>query len=256
MRVPFSRRHVLGLLAGAAACAAAPSSIAGDSRIARLIAEARGHGGLPQRLDFISQALIGTHYRGYTLIGGPRQPERFVVRDAAFDCVTYCETVLAAALAHDFGEFEQTLRAIRYHNGVVSWRERNHYFFEWGRHNVENKTCRAVAMDGAVELQKSVYWHRELGRRRFQMAAIPSATFLANKGALERGDIVGFVTRRPNLDYFHVGFVAFGKNGELLLRHASQSRRRVVDDRMDTFMAQNRVRYVTLWRPQEPHAVA
>ena len=85
------------------------------------------------------------------------------MRDDGFDCVTFCETVLAAAIAHDLGEFETALRAIRYHNGVVDWRERNHYFFEWGQHNVENKTCRWIAMDGAVELQKTVYWHRELG---------------------------------------------------------------------------------------------
>ena len=93
-------------------------------------------------IDFIAAALRGTRYRGYTLIGGPRRPEKFVVRDDAFDCVTFCETVLAAARASNLDEFETALRTIRYHNGVVAWRERNHYFFEWGQHNVENKTCR------------------------------------------------------------------------------------------------------------------
>ena len=57
---------------------------------------------------------------------------------------------------------------------------------------------------------------------------------------------------RPNLDYFHTGFIAFDRGGELLLRHASQSRRRVLDERMDRFVAQNRVRYVTLLRSEEP----
>ena len=86
------------------------------------------------------------------------------------------------------------------------------------------------------------------------MRAIPSAIFLANN-KLENGDIVGFVTRRPNLDYFHIGFIAFGGNGELLLRHASQSRHRVLDEPMDRFIVGNQVRYVTLLRPQEPRAV-
>lgn len=253
----FNRRQALRFLAGgAAAVAGLHPAMGGETRIVRLIGGARRQATLPQRLDFISHALLGTRYRGYTLIGGPRRAERFVMRDDAFDCVTYTETVLAAALAHDLSEFARALRAIRYHNGVVDWRDRNHYFFEWGRHNVENKTCRPIMMDGAVELKKTVYWHRELGRRHFRIAAIPTTTFLANKAMLDRGDIVGFVTRRPNLDYFHVGFVAFGGNGELLLRHASQSRRRVVDERMDAFMAHNRVRYVTLWRPQEPQAAA
>jgi Protein of unknown function (DUF1460) len=80
--------------------------------------------------------------------------------------------------------------------------------------------------------------------------------FLANKRQLAKGDIVGFITQRPNLDYFHVGFITFDTGGELLLRHASQSRHRVLDERMDRFVAVNRVRYVTLLRPQEPRAVA
>ena len=80
--------------------------------------------------------------------------------------------------------------------------------------------------------------------------------FSPNKNKLERGDIVGFVSRRPNLDYFHTGLIAFDKSGALLLRHASQSRRRVLDERMDQFIAVNGVRYITLVRPQEPRAIA
>jgi hypothetical protein len=164
--------------------------------------------------------------------------------------------VLAAALAGSPDRFDSMLKTIRYHDGVVSWRERNHYFFEWGQHNVENKVCRPIDMAGSVELEKNVYWHRELGRRRFSIRAIPSAVFLGNKALLANGDIVGFITRQSNLDYFHVGFVALGKRRDLLLRHASQSKRRVLDEHMDRFIAVNSVRYVTLLRPQEPRAVA
>ncbi len=253
----LSRRHILQILAGGAALAAGVSpGLAGEARIGILIGEARALPTIAQRIDFISAALRGARYRGYTLIGGPRQSEKFVVRDDGFDCVTFCETVLAAAMARDLGEFEDGLRTIRYHNGVVAWRERNHYFFEWSQHNIDNKTCRSIVMDGAVELQKTVYWHRELGRRRFSMTVIPRAVMLANKSKLAQGDIVGFVTQRPNLDYFHVGFVAFENNSELLLRHASQSRQRVLDERMDRFLSANRVRYVTLLRAEESASAA
>ncbi len=253
----MNRRSVLCLL-GAAAFAGAPIAGAAGSeiRIGQLIEEARGKGAISQRIDFISGALRGTPYLGYTLIGGPTRPEKFVVRDDAFDCVTFCETVLAAAIAGNLGEFDAALRTIRYHNGVVSWRERNHYFFEWGQHNIENKICRPLVLPGSIEIEKNVYWHRALGRRRFSITVIPRAVFLANKPMLVNGDIVGFITQRPNMDYFHVGFVAFGSGGELLLRHASQSRHQVLDERMDRFAAVNRVRYVTLLRPQEPRGVA
>jgi hypothetical protein len=253
----LSRRNILQIVAGGAAYAAGlRPSLAGEARIGGLIDGARALPTVAQRLDFIAAALRGTTYRGYTLIGGPRRPEIFVARDDGFDCVTFCETVLAAAKAANLDEFETNLKAIRYHDSIVAWPERNHYFFDWSQRNVENKICRAVAMDGSVELQKSIYWHREFGRRRFSMTVIPRATMLANKHQLAAGDIIGFVTARPNLDYFHVGFVAFGSGGELLLRHASLSRHRVLDERMDRFLAANRVRYVTLLRAQEPAAGA
>lgn len=251
------RRDILYLLGGGALFAAGLGHArAAETRISRLIIEAQGKGSISEKIDFISGALRGTRYLGSTLIGDPQRPEQFVVRDDGFDCVTFCETVLAAARAGNRDRFESVLKTIRYHDGVVSWRERNHYFFQWGQHNVENQVCKPIDMAGSIEIEKNVYWHRALGRRRFAIRVIPSAVFLGNKTLLANGDIVGFITRRSNLDYFHVGFVAMGSGGNLMLRHASQSKRRVLDEPMDRFVAVNRVRYVTLLRPQEPRAVA
>jgi N-acetylmuramoyl-L-alanine amidase-like len=251
------RRSILLLLGGGAALAAATRLVGADeSRIDRLIIQSRVRGTISQRIDFISAALRGIQYQENTLIGGPNLSEKFVVRDDAFDCVTFCETVLAAAIASDRSEFDSVLRNIRYHNGVVAWRERNHYFFEWCQHNVDNSTCRWVGMQGALDMEKTVDYQAGLGKRRFAMRVIPSAAFLASKDKLERGDIVGFVSRRPNLDYFHTGLITFDKSGTLLLRHASQRRRRVLDEPMDHFIAVNGVRYVTLLRPQEPRGRA
>ncbi|MEP7032235.1 MAG: N-acetylmuramoyl-L-alanine amidase-like domain-containing protein, partial [Pseudolabrys sp.] len=89
-------------------------------------------------------------------------------------------------------------------------------------------------------------------RRRFAMTAIPRAALLANLAQLAGGDIIGFVTSRPNLDYFHTGFIALGKNDELLLRHASRSHGRVLDEKLERFLTTYNVRYVTLLRPLEP----
>jgi hypothetical protein len=252
-----SRRDMLRILAGCAAWAAGARPAAADEkRIERLIGEARAFDTISKRIDFISGALRGTRYRGFTLIGGPRRPEKFVMRDDAFDCVTYCETVLAGAIARDASEFDTVLRQIRYHNGVVKWDQRNHYFFEWCQRNVDNKFCQWIGMDGAVELTKTVDSQKGLSKRRFAMRVIPRAVFLANKPMLQSGDIVGFVAHQANLDYFHTGFIAFAPDGTLLLRHASESRHRVLDEHMDGFAARNRVRYVTLLRPLEPAADA
>ena len=100
---------------------------------------------------------------------------------------------------------------------------------------------------------------RSIGTTRSAGGASPCGSSRApcswpTRRCCEAGDIVGFVTRRPNLDYFHIGFIAFGADGELLLRHAAESRHRVLDERMERFVAHNRVRYVTLLRPEEPAA--
>jgi hypothetical protein len=79
---------------------------------------------------------------------------------------------------------------------------------------------------------------------------------MANAKLLSPGDIVGFVSRRPELDYFHTGFIAFGKRGELLARHASRSHRRVVEERIEDFMTANGTRSVTILRPAETTSVA
>ena len=244
-----SRRDVLQWLAASAAWAAASPVSAGEARVARLIAETQKLPAISQRIDAISAALRGTRYQGYTLIGGPRRPEQFVLRDDAFDCVTYVETVLAAARAHDSSSFEDALREIRYRKGYVNWFERNHYFFEWCQHNVDNKTCRWIDLVGAVDIAKTVDSQKGLSKRRFAMRVIPQAAMLTDADRLATGDIVGFISRRPDLDYFHCGFVVRDK--ALLLRHASESHGRVLDERMDRFLARYRVRYVTLLRPLE-----
>src|SRR6478672_7455915 len=113
-----TRRQFLRLLAGPPLLAAGVSGAwaAKAILIERLIQEARALPNVSERIDFISRKLLGIRYQANTLIGGPKHPEKFVVRDDAFDCVTFCEVVLAAALAHNL-EFETSLRRIRYDHG-------------------------------------------------------------------------------------------------------------------------------------------
>jgi hypothetical protein len=252
----LTRRDVVRFVAAGAALATGAPALAGERRIDKLMREAAAFPTVSKRMDFISAALRGTRYRANTLIGGPRKPEKFVVRDDAFDCVTFLETVLAGADALKPEDFEILLRKIRYHNGVVEWRERNHYFFDWCQHNVDNGLCRWLAIDGAIDIHKTCDSQRGLGTRHFAMSVVPSAKLLANQSMLQAGDIIGFVSRRADLDFFHTGMIAFGKDDTLLLRHASESASRVLDERLTRFLARWRVRYVSLLRPLERKGVA
>lgn len=247
----LSRRSVLGLLGFTAVTLAGSQASGGDQAIARLIEETRDVTPLSHRIAAISAALRGRRYRAETLIGGPRKAEVFVTRDDAFDCVTYTEAVLAAARAHDVPQYQNELRKIRYHNGTVEWRERNHDFAAWCARNVENGVLQPVALGQPVVLKKVMTSPGALGRRSYEIAGIPRVTLLAAKAQLQDGDVIGFISRRAALDYFHCGFVVIGGEGELLLRHASQSRGRVSDQMMEGFFVANGTQYVTVLRPLE-----
>lgn len=251
-----SRRDILRILAGGALLAAgARPAFAGLTRIDRLIVESKALPTISQRIGFISNALLGSPYLKRSLIGGPNLPEQMVLRDDGFDCVTYCETVLAAAMVREPGEFADTLRKIRYHDGIVDWRGRNHYFSEWSDSNVANHICQRVTLPGSHAVPRTVNYMPELGERQVTLAAIPCPNLLANAKLVSTGDIVGFMSQRPKLDYFHIGFVVI-RDGKMFVRHAAQSKHRVLDERMDSFLAFNRVRRVTLLRPEEPAPVA
>jgi hypothetical protein len=245
----LTRRTFATLLAGLPLLAATRGD-ARESVILRLIKEAREQGAIAERIAFISHALLGTRYQAHTLIGGPRRKEVFVTRDDAFDCVTYCEVVLAAAIATDFPTYSDTLRRIRYARGEVRWAERNHDFAQWSRRIVENGICRPVAINPITTVDKLLEGGG-LGRRQYRIAAVGSSAMLANQEALQTGDVIGFVSRRSDLDNFHTGFIAFERSGRLMLRQASQSRGRVLDEDMRSFVARTGVKYVTLLRAEQ-----
>ena len=248
-----NRRNLLRLAAGLPLLGlAGPAFAAKAALIERLIAEAKPLSRVSERIDFISARLLGIRYQANTLIGSPASPEKFVVRDDAFDCVTYCEVVLAAAIARDMAEFETSLRRIRYDRGKVQYDQRNHYFADWCQRNIENGICRPVAIRPPVTFDKTLTWHGEFGNRRVSITAVTRATMMDNAKLLAPGDIIGFTSGRAGLDYYHTGLLAFGRNGELLVRNASQKRGRVVEDTMTAFAAMNPVHYVTLLRAAEP----
>lgn len=92
---------------------------------------------LNQRIDFISQHFLDKPY----LLGALGEGEKAhydqfpLYRTDAFDCLTYVETVLALALAHNFQEFQTWMLKIRYANNMPVYTERNHFTeLDWNQH--------------------------------------------------------------------------------------------------------------------------
>ena len=164
------------------------------------------------------------------------------MRDDAFDCVTFCEVVLAAAIARDSRRVRDSLRRIRYEHGNVQYDQRNHYFADWCQRNIENGICQPVAIEPSVDDRQD----RHLAPRVRQAPGVDRGD--------RQGDVAGqrqaagagrhhrlhVAARRTSISITPVS-IAFGKDGELLLRNASQSRGRVMDEQDDGFVTANPV---------------
>jgi hypothetical protein len=95
---------------------------------------------LATRLEYASRYFLGRPY----LLGGPlgeganaEYDQDPLFRADGFDCTTYVETVNALARAHDFNDFLSILLHIRYQDGNVSFKTRNHFVeLDWNPNNI------------------------------------------------------------------------------------------------------------------------
>ena len=200
----------------------------------------------------VARIFIGAPYKAATL--EKRGPERLRVELAAFDCVTFVETVLALSACADQeaiskAQFRKNLQAIRYRGGRIDgFASRLHYFSDWIADNEKKRVVSNVSKDlGGASLRKKISFmtsHRDgypalkqetefrkmqdvekrLSRKTIRMigrSALPMAA-----GCIQSGDIVALVTDLEGLDVSHVGF-AVREGRSLRLLHASLAQGKV-----------------------------
>ena len=92
--------------------------------------------GVAARVESISGRFLGYPYLAHSLVGSADSPEVFKDSLEGFDCVTYIESVVALVYAGKTGGFSSFLRKLRYSDGKVDWRRRNHYMTQWLKNNV------------------------------------------------------------------------------------------------------------------------
>ncbi|MFC1889276.1 N-acetylmuramoyl-L-alanine amidase-like domain-containing protein, partial [Thermodesulfobacteriota bacterium] len=99
--------------------------------------------------------------------------------------------------------------------------------------------------------------HRTLSEMQDLPPKVVSFSFLPRRGVndfrprIESGDLVFFVSTRETLDVFHTGILVWGGTG-LVLRHASRSRGRVIEEELAAFLAENHMAGVIVVRPLQP----
>jgi hypothetical protein len=217
--------------------------------VERILNDASHETDLGIRLERISECFLGRPYVTGSLGGGPELPEVFRVSLAAFDCVTYMETVLAFALARTIDEFFDTIRRIRYADGKIDWFHRNHYMVDWARNNdkggfVANctggpgtvqKTCRLELIPGFAAKTVSFQY-------------FPQPTLRPILSHVESGDLILFVSEKETLDVFHTGLLINLKR-QVLLRHATRTAGAVIEQDLIDFVRKNSMAGFILLRP-------
>jgi hypothetical protein len=217
-------------------------------RIQNLLSKAGFNGSAGARIEAVSRAFLGLPY-STTLIGSAEQSEVFIASLDAFDCVTYVETVLALAGASNPGQFAELLRHLRYDRGRVDWKKRNHYMTQWIRNNRRNGTIRGISADVPRRTKArllNIIPGLPAASARFECVPKQAINRLAPQ--LETGDLIFFASTRKHLDVFHCGLlIRDGKH--FRLRHASRSRKSVVEQDLDEFLKNNRMAGVIVVRP-------
>ncbi len=209
--------------------------------LGRIIAEASEITDTGRRIDFLSRQFLGVEYKKSTLKGDMNSPEVLVVNLEGVDCFTFIDYVEAMRLSRNFQEFRTNLKKVRYRDGKVTFRTRNHFFTDWrdfNRRYVEDATA-LVGGPGT----RSVLKRLNIGKggvpflpgitpRKRLIRYIPSEA--VDDRVMERlrtGDYLGIYTEREGLDVSHTGIV-IRKGGKLYIRHASSSKkkRKVLDE--------------------------
>lgn len=210
---------------------------------------------------FYARQFIGVPYVAATL--EVADPEKLVVNIRQLDCTTLVETVLALAMtkrqhSDSFEEYCRNLATLRYRNrkpeGYLS---RLHYFDWWintqtrsglieevknNRHFTAKRQTRNYYMSRNPSKYRMLKAHPEWvdsiaslekEYNGVQWNYLPAAsTGLSPRqlSVIRNGDLVAIVTRKAGLDYSHLGFAVWGKDGKLHLLNASSIHHQVVEE--------------------------
>ncbi len=201
------------------------------------------------RMEVLSGDFLCCPYENHPLSGSATSPETFTASLSSFDCVTYIETILALARSMTVADFCRRLRFLRYENGRVEWRLRNHYMTGWIRNNVAQGSIAEIRA-GRLSVLKTRILSAVPGLppRRVRFAAVPKANMKTYQERLRTGDIIFFISTRKDLDVFHCGILV-ETAGNLAMRHAARSQGGVVEQDLREFMKQNQMSGLIAVRP-------
>lgn len=206
----------------------------------------------PARLDRISRQYLGTPYRLDCLGEGcaPDTDPQFTRKYA--DCQTLVEQVMAEAVAPYVGGLDAAGRLIRYHGGRVRIEDRYHYCLPdwltnaWPARDITAAIGGAAAMPLRRRIDRPALLAARganpklspTGPEVVDTTYIPLSSVTRVSARIPSGTIAAWVSRKPGVVAGHLGFLFRNPKGDLILRHASQRKKRVIDQPLSEFVRQ------------------
>jgi hypothetical protein len=213
----------------------------------------------PQRLEALSRAYLGTPYRLDCLGEGQGPDADPLYTRKQVDCQTLVEQVMAEAIAPWVGGRHAAVRSVRYRHSEIALENRFHFCVpDWlvNPWPVQDATVDVGGGEVAnvrrrIDLPALLAARGVSGARSPVKAAtvttpyIPRARVATLQSRIPDGTVVLFVEESPEVVAGHMGFL-FRRQGTLVLRHASQTRHRVIDEPLAVYLARAPRRFIGL----------
>ena len=205
---------------------------------------------LAERMDTVSQSLLGRPYLSDPLGEGAGIDADPFARYDVFDCLTYVEEVLALSLAGDPSHAAGIRTRLRYGDATPTYTSRRHFMeLQWIPANIEDGWMRDATADYGETVDLTREWTlagwQEWGRRnlfhhtddelpvgKMSLRVLPLETALQVADQIRPGSILLTVREdRPWVPLWvtHVGLV-FHDEGKPVVRHATKMGQGLVRD--------------------------
>lgn len=208
----------------------------------------------PERVISIARSNIGQPYELYLLGEAPFETidPQPVYNLKKSDCVVFVEHTLAMSMSSDFPRFMRMLQRIRYHNGEIGVRTRNHYTeTDWNVNNawLLHEITEEIGGAGVKQYKQTIdrkgfFKNRykldvDVPKEKTTQSYVPYQSIDEVKPLLRTGDVVNFVkgTSETSAWVHHLGFVAVMPDGEVHIIHSTVPR--VREEKIDDFIARN-----------------
>ena len=209
---------------------------------------------ITEKMNFYSEYFLGTPY-AFTCVGDGKDAlyETYpLVNFDSTNCMAYCEHVLALSISDSWDNFFNNLQQIRYQDGLIGMRTRNHYTMadwlpenDWLLEDVTQKVggsytkqvTRTISHDQFFKNKGITDLRHVLPDRELTIDYIPRADLIRIRNNLQEGDIGALIfANKDNIFSAHMWMVMASEEG-IVIRESTTRGMTTFDTPYDNWAA-------------------